>query len=144
MSQICQWAEPSDPLGAGGAVRRQGSGGGRASVRPSRAACQVLTTRVNMESEEREGEGKACGGAEGQEATANDWKSRSEGIGSDWEGRGMEGKERKKEAHTAACNSNLIQSSTWGISEWWQVGVAGKKANVWHQWRVCGWGPWMN
>lgn len=38
----------------------------------------------------------------------------------------MEGRERKKEAHAAACNSNLAQWSTWGISGWWQVEVAGK------------------
>lgn len=71
-------------------------------------------------------EGRADGsGAKGQEATANDWKSRSEGIRPDWRGRGMEGGKKKEEVPAAAWNSSLVQSSSWGISEWRQVGVAG-------------------
>lgn len=97
MRQIFQSEVPNDPSGA-----REGRPSARLAGKWSKRQDESGgLSALDSQRKHQEGrkEGRADGsGAKGQEATANDWKSRSEGIRSDWGGRGMQGwKERKKE-----------------------------------------------
>lgn len=107
------------PRAPGRAVRPHGSRGSGASVRTSQVACQRLTASVNIRREGRKG-GQTAAAPRGRKPRPMIGRVAQRESALTGEDEGCKGgrKERKKEAHAAAWNNNLVQSSSLGISEW--------------------------